>query len=197
MAAYDQFGSVQLTNGSPVPLAVFDPSEELHWCAAEDGMVHSHVLPTFEPYSTFALDKDHTPAIGIFPNAYGLIALTHDCLHFFGKGGLRQAELRCDELLGVTCGCLAQVGSGSLLAAATALETPTLSLVDITSGQVTSQLVLDAPASIARFEPRSSLICLAGDDRIRLFDVRRWVATSNQPAREAGTPDTGDAAHPT
>ena len=166
-----EMGMLQLANEVPITLTAFDPSEELVWSASQSGMIFSHTLPGAEPYSAFHIDKAMTPALGIFPNPYGLIAIAHDRVCFYEKGGLMQADVRLEQILGVTCGALSP--SGAQLALCTALERPRISMFDVSSAQISASIELNSPASIARFEPRSSILCVGGtDDTIAVFDVR-------------------------
>ena len=180
---FEEASCFPVTNdGAPLTCAVCDTSEELVWSASGSGMIYSHLLPTAEPYSAFRMDVNGTPPLGIFPTPYGLIALAHDAAHFFAKGGLRQAEVRLEELLGATCGCLVPGNSTSHLAVVSdnqSTEAPShslaaqLSLLDLNTAAIASTLELEAPASIARYEPRMSLLCLSGiDGSVSTYDLR-------------------------
>ena len=77
------------TNGLPLSTVAFDPAEELMWCANSTGQVASFTLPTGELYSSFHVDDVPAPAAGVFPYPYGVVAVAHDAVRFFAKGGLR------------------------------------------------------------------------------------------------------------
>lgn len=171
--SFYEMGQLPLAEGSPVVLSAFDPSEELIWSATQHGTIFSHLLPDALPYSAFPLDKTRSPAVGIFPNPYGLMALSHDCVHFFSKGGVPQVEVHNNDLFGATCGCLAPMSASTMLAIGTSYETPSLLMLDVQTGQVVSNRPLDSPPSTARYEPLSSLVCLGcADGTIAVFDVR-------------------------
>ena len=164
------------TDGAPIAMSLFDPSEELIWSASGSGMIYSHLLPTAEPYSAFRVDESGgSPALGLFPNPFGLIALTHDTVRFFTKGGLSQAEVRLEQLQGNTCGCLTPSSSSARLAIVSAYnpEAPTLSLLDLTTATIATSLAIDMPATLARYEQHSSLLLLSGaDGSVSAYDLR-------------------------
>ena len=157
-------------------ISCFDPAEELVWSASGSGMIYSHLLPTVEPYSAFRTDENGSPALGLFPNPYGLISLTHDAVHFFNKGGLAQGPaVKLPELTGNTCGCLMPAASSTRLAIVSAYDSqaPTLSLFDLNTATVSTSLKLDAVHTLARFDPSSNLVCVAGaDGTVSAYDVR-------------------------
>jgi hypothetical protein len=166
----------EATTGGPLTLTSFDPSEELIWSASGAGMVYSHLLPTAEPYSAFRIDAAHTPPLGIFPNPFGLVALTHDAVRIFSKGGMQHAEVRRDAMLGATCGCLCPSHSSTKLAVVAQYDPDAetqLSLLDLGTAEIASSVTLDSAATLARYEPRSSLLCLSGrDGTVRSYDMR-------------------------
>ena len=185
-------------DAAPITLSAFDPSEELVWSASGSGMIYSHCVPSIELYSAFRADVHGAPALGLFPNPFGLVALTHDAVRFFSKGGVSHGDIvRCasprlspllllsfaplpaslhpahpsplrlsqvrPELSGAACGCLlASSASTQLAVAAFGNDNPSLSLLDLNTTQITASLKLEAPATLARLEPHSSLVCLSG-----------------------------------
>lgn len=168
-------------DGAPLASCQFDQSEELIWSVSGSGMIYSHIVPTVEPYTAFRMDNEPTasPPVGIFPNPYGLIALAHDGVHFFTKGGLRQADVRLDSLQGVTCGCLIASTSSTRLGVVASAEpdTPRLLLLDLGTAAVTTSIDIDSAATLARYEPRSSLLCLSGADGVvSTYDLRAGAA---------------------
>ena len=171
-------------DGAPIALSCFDPSEELVWSASGSGMVYSHLLPTLEPYSAFRCDESMTPAVGLYPNPYGIIVLTHDAVNFFSKGGISQGPpVRRDELAGATCGCLVPSASSTRLAVVSAFDpqAPSLALLDLNNqAAVASTLSLEAPYTMALYDASSSLLCLSGaDGSVAAYDLR---ASGSRPA---------------
>lgn len=162
--------------GAPLSLACFDPAEELVWSASGSGMIYSHLLPTVEPYSAFRTDEAGSPALGLFPNPFGLIALTHDAVCFFSKGGMSQGPpVKLPELAGATCGCLVTSSSSSRLGIVSVFDPqkPTLSLLDLNTATVSATLAIDGAHTLARFDPSSNLVCVTGaDGTISAYDVR-------------------------
>ena len=161
-------------DGAPITHACFDPTEELVWCASGSGMIYSHMLPMVEPYSAFRCDpRSGAVPTGIFPNPYGLIAVSQAGVHFFTKGGMKVSDVELPEVLCATCGCL--LPSQSRLAVVSTYEPskPCLTVLDLNSAQVATKLDLDVPATLARYDPHASMICLSGGDgTVAVFDVR-------------------------
>ena len=164
-------------DGAALNLCAFDPSEELVWSASGSGMVYSHIVPSIELYSAFRPDTvNFSPAVGLFPNPFGVVCLTHDAVRFYSKGGMALGEIRREELTGIACGCLMSSQSSSTLAvSAYGLEgNAALSIVDLSTATIKASLPLDAgPATIARHEPHSNLLCVSGaDGTVLAYDVR-------------------------
>ena len=155
------------------------------WSASGSGMIYSHVLPTMQPYSAFHCDAAGTPAIGIFPNPYGLIALTHDAVRFFSKGGMVQATVRDEGLAAAACGCLIPTATSMRLAVVSELDPsqPSLSMLDLNTAAVATTLPIDGPATLMHYEPQTSLLCLSGaDGTISTYDVRAGARTAGRCA---------------
>ena len=146
-------------------------------------MIYSHVLPILEPFSAFRCDESMTPAVGLYPNPFGIIALTQDAVHFFSKGGVSQGPpVRHDELTGATCGCLVPSSSSTQLAVVSAFnpQAPSLALLDLNTAAVASTISLEAPHTMALFDASSSLLCLSGaDGTVAAYDLR---ASGSRPA---------------
>ena len=163
-------------DGAPITILTFDPSEELIFSASGSGMVYAHLIPSMELYSAFQADVNNagTPAVGMFPNPFGLAALTHDAVRFFSKGGLPLGEIVLDELAGAACGCMIASSSAAQLAVSVyGSEGPALSILDLNIACVTTSISLDAPATLARLEHQTNLLCLAGaDGTVATYDVR-------------------------
>lgn len=162
-------------DGAPLTLTCFDPSEELVWSASGSGMIYSHMVPSMELYSAFHADQARgSPAIGLFPNPFGLCLLTHDAVRFYSKGGCPLGNVVRDELAGASCGCLMPSASAAQLAVcAYGTTRPALSILDLTTAQVTASLELETPATLARLCRPLNLLCLAGSDgTVSTYDVR-------------------------
>ena len=172
-----EIGTIELPELAPVPLVAFDPAEELVWCASQAGFITSHLLPSAAPYSRFRTDARATPAAALFPYGFGVIALTHDAVRFFDKGGMQQADVRTDDILGACGGAMATAAGKDCLAISSVspkTSEPALHVLDLTTSAVASSLTLEQPVGhLVRSEPRSAILAAAGaDGTIRLFDLR-------------------------
>ena len=167
-------GTLCPSDGAPIHLAAFDPSEELLWSASQ-GMVYGHLMPSGEAYAAFRAD-DEMPVVGIYPHPFGVIALTHNRVRFFGKGGMRMQEAQDEQLGGVCAGTFVAGDTAPYLACAMAPREgtkPTMGLVDLNTATMASVVQLESPASVMCYEPSLRVLCAGGaDGTVSLFDVR-------------------------
>ena len=86
---------------------------------------------------------------------------------------MKVSDVELPEVLCATCGCL--LPSQSRLAVVSTYEPskPCLTVLDLNTAQVATKLDLDVPATLARYDPHASMICLSGGDgTVAVFDVR-------------------------
>ena len=167
-------GTICPSDGAPIHLAAFDPSEELLWSASQ-GMVYGHLMPSGEAYAAFCAD-DEMPIVGIYPHPFGVIALTHNRVRFFGKGGMRMQEARDEQLGGVCAGTFVAGDTAPYLACAMAPThggKPSLGLVDLNTARMASVVQLESTVSVMCYEPSlHALIAGGADGTVSIFDVR-------------------------
>ena len=68
-------------------------------------MVYSHMAGQSTLFSLRPDTVNFSPAVGLFPNPFGVVCLTHDAVRFYSKGGMAP-QIRAEELTGIACGCL-------------------------------------------------------------------------------------------